>query len=182
MSLYNMIFGQNPLAGTLLAIIDLTKAQAGRFRDAFLVKGESGPEVHVYTRNGGGNREHYDEDKEPGADCGCTGCTITYQLPKHPLYLGDVDDEFDCTYATVRFRVPDMMREWLMALSNSEDQTPPGERWHKFFDKLNNSPDDPSVKRVVEASRPLMDALAKAMASSTAGGGPSTPPVEGAGS
>jgi hypothetical protein len=39
--------------------------------------------------------------------CACTGCTITYRLPKHPLYLRDEDDEFDYTYATVYFKMPE---------------------------------------------------------------------------
>lgn len=163
MSLYNMIFGVNPLAETLLSIIDMTPEKAGRLRDVFLVMGESGPEVHVYTRNGGGNREHWADTEHGGGGehCHCTGCTITHHLPKHPLYLGDEDDGFDCTYATVRFRVPETMREWLAALAASEDQRTPVERWREFFHKLENKPDDADVKRVVAAAGPIMEKLAE---------------------
>jgi len=61
----------------------------------------------VYTRNGGGNRDHWDDDREPGIDCDCTGCIATYRLPAHGLYISDADDDFDCTYATFYFDVPE---------------------------------------------------------------------------
>ena len=52
--------------------------------------------------------------KEPDSEhCGCPGCIITYRLPKHPLYLRDADDDFDCTYATVYFKFPPQMEEAL---------------------------------------------------------------------
>jgi len=105
MGMYNMIFGVNPASDFLLALVDLTKAEVGRFRDCFVTA--DGKEIAVYTRNGGGNREHYDNDEEAGPGCGCTGCIITYRLPAHPYYLRDADDDFDCTYATVYFKVPE---------------------------------------------------------------------------
>jgi hypothetical protein len=56
-SMYNMIFGQNPAAGALLAIVGLTKTDVGRFRDVYVVKEDGETLIAIYTRNGGGNRE-----------------------------------------------------------------------------------------------------------------------------
>ena len=53
MSLYNMLFGSNPLSTVLLGTLGLTKQDVGRFRDCFISDGK----IAVYTRNGGGNRE-----------------------------------------------------------------------------------------------------------------------------
>ena len=61
-----------------------------RFRDCFTENNE----IHVYTRVGGGNRgEGYGEE----------------ELQSHPNYLRDEDDDFDNTYATYIFSVP---QEW----------------------------------------------------------------------
>lgn len=78
MSMYEMMFGQNPVAPLILEALALPPIAVGRFRDAFVSSGE----FAVYTRNGGGNREHYGcEGEEEGEDCFCTGCIMTYQLP-----------------------------------------------------------------------------------------------------
>ena len=106
MSLYNMLFGQNANADAILAMVGRTKEDFGRFRDCF-VDGEG--RVAVYTRNGGGNRDHWDfsyPDNEAGEGCPCVGCFMTYRVHKLPNYLYDRDDDFDSTYATIYFRVP----------------------------------------------------------------------------
>ena len=54
------------------------------------------PEMFVYTRAGGGNRDDYARE--------------IMGLQAHPLYVRDYDDPFDSTYATFVFRVPD---EWV---------------------------------------------------------------------
>ena len=104
--MYNLLFGQNRIALILLSILNLSTVDVGRFRDAYLKDGK----IIVYTRNGGGNREHWDcefEEYEPGPDCPCPGCKISYVLPKHPNYVCDYDDGFDSTYAYVEFSVPE---------------------------------------------------------------------------
>jgi hypothetical protein len=73
----------------------------------------------------------------PGSEaCGCVGCLIQYRLPKHPLYLSDQDDEFDCTYATVYFRLPDEYAAGLTAMALNEPLDP-DERWMAMLDALN---------------------------------------------
>lgn len=151
-----MLFGRNALSPLLLEIIG--NPNVGRFRDAFVVASDGGvPEIHVYTRNGGGNREHY-ADGEASAACDCTGCIITHQLPAHPLYLGDRDDDFDYTYATVRFRVPEKFLPLVGLLANKDQAT--AEKWKDLFARLNEAgPTDPQVARVAEALRPVFEKL-----------------------
>lgn len=118
--LYNVVFGNTPMMPALLRL--LGDPNVGRLRDAWLEKLPDGTlRIAVYTRNGGGNREHYSDDREEGVECGCTGCIITYSLPSHPLYIEDRDDEFDCTYATVYFRVPDNAAALLVEMGAPPD-------------------------------------------------------------
>lgn len=163
MSFYNMIFGQSPLTPILLQVIGAPNV--GRLRDVYLAGTAEQPEVHVYTRNGGGNRQHYPLDDDPtpeGPSCSCTGCIATYQLPAHPLYLGDSDDDFDCTYATFRFKVPEKFRTLLAALLEAQGDPPdPAQKWQAFLSKMQKTPDDPEVQRVLEALRPTLESIAK---------------------
>jgi hypothetical protein len=96
MSLYNMINGVNPATFFILPMLGEHPDAYPRFRDCFL-KDESRPEygnyIHVYTRTGGGNREEYEDANE-------TMCL-------HPEYVTDFDDDFDSTYATWVFKVPE---------------------------------------------------------------------------
>jgi hypothetical protein len=169
MSLYNLIHGTNPLAGTLLAMLDLTPGDVGRFRDCFLAEENGTLEIHVYTRNGGGNRECWadgDEYKSAAGDCRCTGCVQRNVLPKHPLFVRDFDDDFDCTYATNVFRIPEQFLEPLKALVISDPEAlpkPPAERFQDFLGKVRTiGVEDPAVARVMKAMEPLFEKLAKA--------------------
>ena len=132
MSLYNMLFGQNPAAGILTSALSLDTNKpedwdslfeaasdkwgefdpysekgselikksieakyypTGRFRDIFYQHEEgSDPKIVLYTRNGGGNRDYYQ--------------WVFDLLSKHPLYIQDYDDDFDCTYAYIEFKAP----------------------------------------------------------------------------
>lgn len=133
MSLYNMLFGQNPASPILMAALNLDneapknwderfnelsddwgeldldtkEAQAlmneakeigyyptGRFRDIFYQheEGEE-PKIILYTRNGGGNRDHYQY--------------VFELLENHPLHICDYDDDFDSTYAYIEFEAPE---------------------------------------------------------------------------
>jgi hypothetical protein len=94
MSLYNALFGVNKVAPVLLKMLNIdqpgSEFDSGRFRDIFL--NEDGTKIFLYTRNGGGNRETYQDTFDV--------------LATHPQYLTDYDDAFDCTYATIEFSVP----------------------------------------------------------------------------
>lgn len=89
MSLYNMLFGQNPDAGKLLGLLGKTQDDFGRYRDVFIQDGY----IVVHTRNGGGNRESYEY--------------VFEEMSEHPWYSHDEDDDFDCTYANIYFKVPE---------------------------------------------------------------------------
>ena len=117
MGMYNMIFGQNPMSDAILATLGLTREDTGRFRDCFVSNGE----IAVYTRNGGGNREDYQD--------------IFDNLSKHFCYLRNEDDEFDCTYATIYFKFPDQYAEELKKLDNGE-KFDPSKMWLDAIEKL----------------------------------------------
>lgn len=91
MSLYNICNGVNPAVFFILPMLgEKHPDDYPRFRDCFL-RGDNN-EIHVYTRVGGGNKNcGYGEE----------------ELRKHPNYLREFDDEYDCTYATYVFSVPD---------------------------------------------------------------------------
>lgn len=120
LGLYNMVFGQNPASDAILATLGLTRNDVGRFRDCFISDGE----IAVYTRNGGGNREAYQDALE--------------QLSQHPCYLRDEDDDFDCTYCTVYFRFPDEFAEDLRRLDTGE-KFEPSKRWLDAIEALNRT-------------------------------------------
>lgn len=138
MSMYNTLFGVNPLSVIFLGALNLAREDVGRFRDAFVANGE----IAIYTRNGGGNREHYsydETDSGPGEHCDCTGCIITYRLPKHLNYLRDEDDSFDSTYATVYFSIPFMMKPFLSDFDSGTFDS--DARWALMLDTLEKNPD-----------------------------------------
>ncbi len=96
MSMYNMIHGLNPMTFFLIPMLgDKHADEYPRFRDCFLADAEH-PEwdnyIQIYTRVGGGNRgQGYGEDG----------------LMEHPNFVATFDDNFDSTYATYIFSIPD---------------------------------------------------------------------------
>lgn len=67
MSMYSLVFGSNPRGPLVLATLGLTPSDVGRYRDAFVAKGE----IAVYTRNGGGNRSCVCEDDPKYGNARC---------------------------------------------------------------------------------------------------------------
>lgn len=118
MSLYGMLNPESSDRSVLLAVIGFP--DVGRYRDAWVEKDEGGPVLAVYTRNGGGNRESYSD--------------VIDDLQNHPQYLSDEDDDYDCTYATFRFRVPDEFRE--VAEQIAGDRVNMSDRWQEFIAAL----------------------------------------------
>jgi hypothetical protein len=140
MSLYNLLHGTNQIAPLLLFFLGIDQDdglwRSGRFRDIYL--NEDGSRIILYTRNGGGNREHWDDvaGQESGESCRCTGCTITYHLPKHPNYIADRDDDFDSTYAYVEFSVPDKYRDLIPLLVTGEKPETIHEKFEKIMEEM----------------------------------------------
>lgn len=117
MSMYNLVAadGNQNLRGQILTAA-LGDPDVGRFRDAWIEKGDDGqPVIAIYTRNGGGNRESY-------AD-------VIADLQAHPLYLRDADDDFDATYATFYFRTPDHLVDQFREIAGEPVNM--SERWQQ---------------------------------------------------
>lgn len=88
MSLYNMINGFNPACLIVMPMLGRKQEEYPRFRDCFIEDGK----IAIYTRVGGGNR----------------GCEYgEEELYKDPNFVSTYDDEFDSTYATYLFNVPE---------------------------------------------------------------------------
>ena len=96
MNLYNLIFGVNEAALFVLPMLGRHPDEYPRFRDCF-ASDEEHPEyddhIHVYTRTGGGNREAYTEENNA--------------MRAMDGFVADFDDDFDGTYASWIFKVPE---------------------------------------------------------------------------
>lgn len=89
MSLYNMMNGFNPACVIIMPMLGRKQDEYPRFRDCFITDDNN---IAIYTRVGGGNR-----------NCGFG----EEELYKDENFIKTYDDEFDCTYATYEFKVPD---------------------------------------------------------------------------
>ena len=93
MSLYNLVNGMNVACITIMPMLGRKMSEYPRFRDCFVT--EEG-NIAIYTRVGGGNR-----------NCGF-GEEALYEDKN---FLKTYDDDFDCTYATYEFKVPEEWKE-----------------------------------------------------------------------
>lgn len=100
MSFYNMLFGMNGQSDLLLAVIGLRRVDVERFRD--VRSDDNGALIEVYTRTGGGNREGYPN----------------LVMRNRPEWAGSEDDDFDGTYCTDTFAVPEQWRSDVAALGD----------------------------------------------------------------
>jgi hypothetical protein len=116
--LYNMLFGENKdQKNFLFTLLNITPGDCGRYRDIYVIEGH----IVVHTRNGGGNREAYED--------------VFETLSQHPLYAYDEDNDFDCTYADIYFRWPEAYGELLAEMAKGT--VTPAEKWQLLFNKLN---------------------------------------------
>ena len=136
-------------ADIVLATLGLTRGDVGRFREVYIV----GNKIAIVTRNGGGNREHWYDDKPAGPDCPCVGCFMAYRVDKLPYYLYDEDHEDDPTYAIIYFGFPPEHIELLEAIAS--DSFEPSERWLDTLERLKEG----SRPEVAERLRPVIEKL-----------------------
>lgn len=124
MSLYNMINGVNPSTFFILPMLgEKHPDDYPRFRDCFVDNNE----IHVYTRVGGGNRNCEFGEEE---------------LQQHPNYLRDFDDEYDSTYATYVFSIPDEFKNDFDLITSGkirEISEVYKERLYKVYPKLKDT-------------------------------------------
>ena len=116
-------------------------------------KGDAGPVIAIYTRQGGGNRECCcrDSPEEFAARHFPARCSAACNeaLAAHPLYLRDADDKFDTAYATFYFRAPSelpaavpadlraLLAEALAALPEAAGEpVNMDERWQAAIDRI----------------------------------------------
>ena len=170
MSLYNMVFGVNPMTQVLLSMLDLyvgaekgdRKWPTGRFRDVNVEERDGKKVIAVFTRNGGGNRQCWDDGsnsyKGEGGRCECPGCVISNILPKHPNYIESVDDDFDSTYATIYFEVPDKFKDTIEEFYD-ESAMKPMDRFNQMLTNLRNKHVDDDVKRALRVGGELLKQL-----------------------
>lgn len=172
MSLYNQLFGMNPLSVDLLRIIDVggDEFPVARFRDAHFVEVKDDLRIAVFTRQGGGNRHCYGDeyDGDCGGPSGCSGCSND-QLKHHPLYVRDYDDDFDSTYATFEFRPPEaaipFLRE-LMQTMGQKGASPPMEKFKGLINNLQagvTAEQDPHVARSLNVAKDIFGRLEQAI-------------------
>lgn len=89
MSLYNMLMGFNPACVAIMPMLGRKQDEYPRFRDCFVTDEGN---IAIYTRVGGGNRDcGYGED----------------ELYKDENFITTYDDEYDNTYGTYEFKVPE---------------------------------------------------------------------------
>lgn len=92
MSLYNMLMGFNPACVLIMPMLGRKQEEYPRFRDCFVTEENN---IAIYTRVGGGNRNcGYGEE----------------ELYEDENFLTTYDDDYDCTYATYEFKVPEKWR------------------------------------------------------------------------
>lgn len=93
MSLYNMLMGFNPACVAIMPMLGRKQEEWPRFRDCYVTEERN---IAIYTRVGGGNR-----------DCGYG----EEELYEDKNFLTTYDDEYDNTYATYEFKVPEKWKD-----------------------------------------------------------------------
>lgn len=170
MSLYNMLFGINPMAGILLQALELAPSKIPRFRDCYLDTTDDAKRIAVFTRTGGGNRDfyeslesckqHYPEYFVEGSDSFPVG-PWNEDMRKVVGYLEDKDDNFDATYATFYYAIPKPFASLIEALESiTPDATiAPMEKFTALIDMLQNGEQNPQTTRALEIARNIFKQL-----------------------
>ena len=151
MSMYSMLFGESKASDVLLAALGMERDDFYRYRDCYLTEDRK---IAVYTRGGGNNRRCYcgpDENDylatakpedifEWHGERHVKGCARPTQaaVQRHPAFLYMEDDDFDNTYATLYFRIPeDADRAAIEALLPEMNRD---QRWQIALDALRGKP------------------------------------------
>lgn len=161
MSLYNMMFGTNPLAGTVLAALNLTPGNIPRLRDAYYDADEN--QLVIYTRTGGGNREYY--GGRNGYDNYDYEGPFNEDLEAHAEYIRDEDDDFDSTYAYFYFSIPESFApifNTFKELGAGQDLNPT-EKFAKMIEDLQSGNTTPETERALEVGKSIVEQISKAI-------------------
>lgn len=151
MSMYNMLFGKCPFATEFLRMLNLTEEDCGRFRDCYLNK--EGDRIIIHTRNGGGNREYHQH--------------IFDKLAKHPNYLENSDDSFDCTYADIEFSVPKEFEGICKLLAAQEGvSTQAREKWEVLLNALHEGKETVETQKALQVGRAIFESIQQPLGTS----------------
>jgi hypothetical protein len=112
-----MLFGDGgKTTEFLLKILGREPGDFGRFRSVYVTEDY----IVVHTRNGGGNREYYEDYLED---------------EDHPLYSHNEDCDYDETYADIFYNHPEEYKELLVEMANNT--LTPSERWKNLLESMN---------------------------------------------
>ena len=164
MSLYNMMFGNNPLAALTLEALQLTPGDIPRFRDAYFDADLD--QLVIYTRTGGGNREFYGF-RNHGYDKGEYEGPFNEDLEAHSEYVRDEDDDFDETYAYFYFNIPESFKpifETFKSLGAGQDPNPT-EKFAKMIEDLQAGNNTPETERALAVGQAIVGQITKAIIS-----------------
>lgn len=144
MSLYNFLMGENEDAPVLLGVLGLNKEAFGRFRDIYL--NADGTEIIVYTRCGGGNRKDYQY--------------VFKKMKERPDYICDYDDDFDCTYAYIKFKVLDKYLDMCKKMATGKEPETVKEKFEKHIEEM-DKPGTEAYKKAEEIAKKFNDAASE---------------------
>lgn len=156
MSLYNLVHGRNPLSSLVLA--SLGNPDVPRYRDAWLDDGC----LAIYTRTGGGNRDMYEIGGDYQVEYNPDG-PFNDDLRAIPGFIRDEDDDFDSTYATFYFNIPDEWGPLFKTLGEigAQKVEKPGEAWGRVIADLKSGAKTEQTLRAVDALAPVFSAIAE---------------------
>lgn len=160
MSLYNALFGVNPLAAVVVEAVGAT-GLIPRFRDAYFDADEN--RLVIFTRTGGGNRDYYDEPG--GYDNEDYEGPFNSDLRALPNYIDDEDSDFDCTYAEFYFSIPEAYKpifDTLRDIGAGNDEKPM-DRFTKMLEDLQNGGTTPDAQRALEVGKTMLEGIQKAL-------------------
>lgn len=145
MSMYEIAVAdghQHERGAILLAV--LGDPAVARFRDCWVERGADGPVIALYTRQGGPYRDCDCEEAGKVHGPGQCYAACNEALAAHPLYLRDADDDFDATYCTFYFRVPDEYRKVLAEAA--VEPVNMSERWQAVIAAIGSGEMRPAVR------------------------------------
>jgi len=146
MSLYNKIFGVNPLQDQLAKLIDLDLATVPRYRDIYV---DSDDDIIVFARLGGQNRKIF--------------ANAIAALRTHPLHLCDRDDPLEDTYMHFVFRPKCANdQEVARALFAIQGEYDPMGMFQQMLKDMEAGIDNKVTRRANEVGKEIMTQLERA--------------------
>jgi len=127
----------NPAAADIFSILGIGVEDFGRSRDIYL--NEQGTKIFVFTRNGHEDYDYIEED-----------------LKKHSHYVRSWRDDFDNTYRTYEFNVPEEHLGVALGLAEVTDTVPPMDRFKKLISDLKSGKKNEQVDRAMEVGKAIL--------------------------